>query len=442
MPLIKHIDGGSLKFSDEPFPKQLIRGGIVIIVIFIASLFIWASLAPIDGAVVSPGIIGVSSHRKQIQHLESGIIEAILVTDGDKVKKGQLLVKLRDVTAAAELQRLHGSLVEVEMVIARLEAERSDKIYFDNPLATEEKYDTQLVQSLFKAQTSILNNNHSLIQDQLAVFEKKIDQSQEELSGLKGRIKYKRQEKRLLRRELNNIKSAVEKGLIPKDKELQLGQKYALLNGTLISLQSNRGRLEQQILETRVQQREIMAQRLADLSEQIRSHKSKRFDLKQQIATAQDVMERTRINSPIDGTVVNLQVHSLDGVIQSGQSLMEIVPSDDELVVEAYIDPNDIDDIAVGLPADVRLTSVSRRQRVPLEGVVSQVSADRLINAQSGEGYYSARITLVPNSISREHFALIPGMGVDVFIRTGARTPFDYLLSPIADSIQFALREK
>jgi HlyD family type I secretion membrane fusion protein len=427
--------------DNDPFPRSLLLSGFSILVFFFFSLATWSALAPIEGAVVSSGIISVSSHRKQIQHLEGGIIEAIHVTDGDLVKKGQLLVELRNVAAAAELRRLHGRHMEVQTVIARLEAEREGKEHIDFPLEIKEIEDDPVTLSLIKRQTSIFNNNRSLVRDQLTVFEKKIDQAQEEIVGVKGRIKYKRDEAKLLDTQLSNLKKAVDKGLIAKSEELKLGQKNALLKGDLIGLKSELGRLEKLKLETEVQQKESQAQWLADLSEQIRSQESELFDLNQQIIKAQDVMDRTQIFSPIEGTVVNLQVHSLDGVIESGQSLMEIVPSDDELIVEVFLDPEDIDDISVGMQADVSLTSVSRRQRIPMEGVITRISADRLTNPQTGKDFYSARVTLSPSVTEQQILSLIPGMGADVFIKTGARTPFDYLLSPIADSIQFALRE-
>jgi HlyD family type I secretion membrane fusion protein len=441
MKRLKIIFRRLIKDNGGPFPRGLILAGVAILTFFFGTLTLWAALAPVEGAVVSPGIIGVSSHRKQIQHLGGGIVKAIHVTDGDKVTKGQLLIELRDVTSAAELRRLEGRRTEVLAVIARLEAERAGTESMQVPDALFQTQDDPSTEAVLNRQTSIFNSNRSLIQDQLSVFERKIDQSQEEISGLEGRIKYKQQEIKLLAAELRNIRKAVKKGLIPKDEELQLKQKYALLKGNLIGLQSEMGRLEQVVLETQVKKREKQAQLNADLSEKIRSQESELFDLEQQIIKAKDVLQRTNIRSPIDGTVVNLQVHSLDGVISSGQNIMEIVPANDELIVEVFLSPEDINDVSVGMPADVRLTSVSRRQRIPMQGVVTVISADRLNNSQTGMDYYSARVALSPTTSDQERVSLIPGMGADVFIRTGARTPFEYLLSPIATSLQFALRE-
>jgi HlyD family type I secretion membrane fusion protein len=438
--MIVKLDGIS---SDEnsPFPVRLIVAGFTILLLFMGSLALWMSVAPVEGAVVSPGIIGVASHRKQIQHLEGGIVKAIHVSDGDKVTEGQLLMELRDIRSHAELRRLQGRRLEVLSIIARLEAEHGAQQTFELPqdlLTLDLGID---VESVLRRQSIIFKSNQSLFNDQLSVFDKKIDQSLEEISGLDGRIEYKQQEIKYLSTELNNVRKALKKGLVAKDELLKRKQKLAFLQGELIGLKSEQGRLQQLVLETRVKKSEKSAQYLADLSEQIRSHEAELFELEQQIIKAQDILDRTRILSPIDGTVVNLQVHSLDGVINAGQSVMEIVPSDDELIVEVFLEPEDIDDVSVGLPADIRFTSVNRRQRLPIQGEVTFISADRLYNAQTGQDYYSARVTLSQTAIDENKTLLIPGMGADVFIRTGARTPLDYLLSPIVNSLQFALRE-
>ena len=153
------------------------------------------------------------------------------------------------------------------------------------------------------------------------------------------------------------------------------------------------------------------------------------------------MLHRTRIVSPIDGIVVNLQIHTQDGVISAGQPLLEVVPTDDDLVIHAFVDPEDIDEVRIGMPADVRLTSFSRRKRVPLEGVVAGLSADRLSDPETGLDYYRARIELLPEAPDSARSNMVAGMGAEVFIRTGARTLLDYLLSPITRSLQLGLRE-
>jgi HlyD family type I secretion membrane fusion protein len=175
--------------------------------------------------------------------------------------------------------------------------------------------------------------------------------------------------------------------------------------------------------------------------DQLRTVGARVYELGEQLAAAEDVLKRTEIRSPIDGTVVGLKVHTVGGVVAAGQPLLDIVPSNDALVVEASIDPSDIDQVRAGLSAQVQFTAFNRRTRTPIDGEVRMVSADRLTNPQSGLPYYLARIRLRADSPGFRRVTLQPGMSADVMIRTGARTPVEYLLAPITRSLDRALRE-
>jgi HlyD family type I secretion membrane fusion protein len=435
---VQALDGD----GQRPFPLRLMQIGFLLVGLFLVSLSVWSSLAPIEGAVVSHGIISVASFRKQVQHLEGGIVETIHVSDGDKVVSGQLLVQLRDIKPAAELRQLEGEYIEAQAVVARLIAERDnfDEINFPQELIVQAE--DSAISSVMSGQSSILHSNRTLMKDRQAVLEKKIDQTQEEISGLQGLIKEKNNQRQLILAESEITEKALRKGLVPRAEGLKIKQRLAETKGEVIAYRSEVGRLEQSILELRLQMSEILAKRIAEIAIQLRIERALLFDLSHEIITARDVLHRTKIVSPIDGLVVNLQIHSHEGVIKAGQPLMEVVPGDDELVVEAIIDPDDIDEVWIGMPANVVLTSASRRQRVPMEGIVSHVSADRLTDPQTGNDYYRARIELSPESVGSVNAGLVAGMGAEVFLRTVARTPLDYLLSPITNSLRLGLREK
>jgi HlyD family type I secretion membrane fusion protein len=426
--------------EQRPFPLRLMLIGFLLVGLFLVSLSVWSSLAPIEGAVVSHGIISVSSYRKQVQHLEGGIVETIHVSDGDKVVAGQLLVQLRDIKPAAEFRQLEGEYIEAQAVVARLIAERDnlDKINFPRELIVQSE--DPAISSVISGQTSILHSHRALMKDRQAVLEKKIDQTREEISGLQGQIKEKNNQRQLILAESEITEKALRKSLVPK--VIKIKQRLAETRGEVIAYRSEIGRLEQSILELRLQMSETLAKRFSEIAIQLRTQRAMLFDLSQRIITARDVLHRTKIVSPIDGLVVNLQIHSHEGVIKAGQPLMEVVPADDELVVEAIIDPDDIDEVWIGMPANVVLTSVSRRQRVPIKGIVSHVSADRLTDPQTGNDYYRVRIEFSPESVASVNADLVAGMGADVFLRTVARTPLDYLLSPITNSLRLGLREK
>ena len=425
----------------RPFPRLLILVGLLLVILFLSSFTAWSMLAPIESAVVSPGIVSVASHRKQIQHLEGGIVDAILVQDGDRVVEGQLLVKLRDVQPSAELRQLERQYIEVQAVVARLLAEQEDseEITFPEDLLARAK--DRSVDSVMTGQKNIFQSRQMLIEDKHSVLKHKIAQVEEQINGLSGQLKAKNRQRKYIFQELSTVDEAVAKKLLPKAQALKLLQRLAGTEGDLSTYQAEMARLKLSILEMRLQMSEARAQQIAEITEQLRSQRARLFDLSQKIITTQDVLHRTKITSSIDGIVVNLQIHTLDGVIAAGQPLLEIVPINDELIVNAFIAPEDIEEVRAGMTADVRLTSFSRRQRVSLEGVVSYLSADRLSDPETGNEYYQARIKLAPDISASAKTYLVAGMGAEVFIRTGSRTPLDYLLSPITKSLQRGFKE-
>lgn len=428
--------------SQRPFPQRLIVGGFALVGFWVSSFALWSTLAPVEGAVIAPGIVSVAGYRKQVQHLEGGIVEDILVRDGDRVTEGQPLVQLRDVQPAAELRQLEWQHVEAKAIVARLLAEQTDSREIDFPDDLLARDGEPSVASLIAGQRGILLSRQALIQEKLSVLDNKIIQAQEEIKGLEGKLQAKRRQRGYAIQELESVEEALTKSLVPESHVLTLRQRLAEIDGDVSGYRSQIARIRQNVLEMRLQISEERAAYTAEVSEQLHAQRARLFELSQQIVAARDVLRRTRIVSPIDGVVVNLQIHTKDGVITAGQPLLEVVPVADDLVIHAFVDPEDIDEVVVGMPADVRLTSISRRSRVPLTGVVSQLSADRLSDPETGRDYYQAQIELVKDSEGSVKSTMVAGMGADVFIRTGARTFIDYLLSPITGSIQHGLREK
>jgi HlyD family type I secretion membrane fusion protein len=398
-------------------------------------------LAPIEGAVVSPGIVSVASHRKQVQHLEGGIVEAILVREGDRVTAGQLLIQLRDVQPAAVLRQLDRQYFEAQASVARLLAERDNRQVITFPDELLAYADDPSVEAVMTGQRNILVSRRALVNDRKSLLEHKIAQAREEIKGFEGQTQAKQRQRELISEELSGIEQALTEKLVRKSEALKLRQELAEMDADLSAYRSEIARLEQNILETRLQMSEADAQHIAEIKEELRMQRAELFDLSQKIVAARDVLHRTKILSPIDGFVVNLQVHTQDGVIGAGEPLLEVVPAEDDLVIYAFVNPDDIDEVRIGMPADVQLTSFSRRKRVPLEGTVAGLSADRVSDPDTGLDYYRARIELADDAIESAKTNLVAGMGAEVFIRTGARTLLDYLLSPITRSLQHGLRE-
>lgn len=425
----------------RPFPIRLIAAGFLQVVIFIGAIAAWSYLAPIEGAVVSPGIVSVISHRKQIQHLEGGIVDSIHVKDGDDVVAGQMLVKLRDIKPAARLSQLEAQYHEALAIIARLVAERDklDKIEFPEDLRANRNLPS--IKTVMTGQSQILQSRRSLMRGKLALIDKQIRQTEKEIKGSRDRIKEKTQQKKLIQNELKVINEATKLNLIPKLESLKLQQRITVINDELITYRIGIGQLEHDILKLQLQKSENESERIASITEQMREQRSQLFDLSQQIIASRDVLHRTQILSPIDGIVVSMQIHSLDGVIQAGQALMEIVPAGDELIVETRIDPEDIDEVWVGMQADVRLTSQNRRRQIPIEARVLRISADRISDENTGKDYYSARVKLSEDFLIRNQIALVAGMGAEVYMKTAPRSAIDYLLEPIMKTLNLGLRE-
>ena len=426
----------------KPFPRKLIVAGCLASLAFFISLLTWSALAPIEGAVVSPGIVSVSSHRRLIQHLEGGIAEKIFVQDGARVKPGQPLVQLRSIQQTSELRNLERQHLEAQAVLARLLAEINSQDEIDFPEEITMRSDEESVNSIVAGQINVLSSLRALNADKLSVLQNRIEQTEEDINGIGEQLKAKQRQHGFIEKELARTREAINRKLLPQTKEFSLQERLAEVEGEIGGYRSKKSQLEQREHELRLQISEERALYLAEVTEQLRKQRSLIFDLSQKIASAADIAHRTLIESPIDGIVVNMQLHTQHGVVAPGATILEIVPTDDEFVVHAFVNPNDIDEVRTGMPADVRLTSLNRRERIPMRGMVTDISADRISNSDSGQDYYLARIDLAKDIYATVKNDLIPGMGADVFILTGSRTPLDYFLSPIMQSLQLGMREQ
>ena len=427
---------------ERPFPLSLIFAGLLVIAVFFGSFAAWSALAPIESAVVAPGVVSVESRRKTVQHFEGGIGEEIYVADGDRVARGAPRVRLRGVKPAAELGQLKGQRDEALAVIARLVAERDGAETISFPPTLAAAVDGAGNRSILADQENTFASRKRLDAERRQLFKQRIGKSRELIRGFKGKIAAVKRQQALTEDEVAQIQKLFKKGLATKPRLLAVQQRFEALAGELAELRANVARTERNILELRMELNELEAAASLQTIEQIRTERARLYGLEQQISAAEDVLRRTEIVSPIDGVIVNLQVHTLGGVIGEGDVLMEIVPSDDELIVEAFVDPTDIDKVQAGGAAQVELTTQSRRQRQPIDAVIVEVSADRLLDEQTGAPYYSARVRLDREKLASLGSTLVAGMGAMVFIRTGARTPLEYLLEPITRTLRLGLREE
>ena len=432
-----------LDTASTPFSRLHIMAGAGLVVTFTAVMALWSSLAALGSAVVAPGLVSVETHRKAVQHLEGGIVGRIHVKDGSRVARGDLLVELKNVASKSNVERLKSQFYEALAGAARLTAERDglQEIVFPDSLVAIAA-DEPVARSAMTAQARIFDSRRDLTGQKLSVLDKRIDRLQEERTGLRRQIEAVEAQFELNAKEMADATQLFEKQLIRKSRLTDIQRSRAQLEERRSGLQSSLAQTDQQMTEMELRKSELLSSTLTSVVEEIRARQARAHELSRELVAAQDLLQRTRIVAPIDGTVVGLQIHSRDGVIAPGQTLMEIVPVSDDLVVDARVRPEDIEDVQTGLEAQVVLNTLSRKFNQPLTGKITQVSADRLIDTLTGRPHYHVRVSLDPDSLQPGETKLLAGMSADVFIRTSDRTPFAYLTAPLVRTFHRGMREK
>lgn len=416
--------------------------GFGVIALFFGGFLGWAALAPLGSAAIAPGVVSVETNRKTIQHLEGGIIGAIKVKDGDTVKAGQVLVVLDETQPRASLELVRVRQLAARALKARLVAERNDakRISFPDELRARRK-ETKVVE-IIDGQINIFKARRKAYAGQVAILKQQIKQLAEEIKGTQGQIKSEKRQITLVADEIKDVSGLVEKGLVPRPRLRALQRDAAEIEGSLSLNRSRIAQVRQTIAEIRLQINELTTAKINEVSQELRDVQSELFDLEERERAAEDVLKRTVIRAPLEGTVVNLQVHTLGGVIAPGAPLLDIVPSEDQLIVEARVSPSDIDIVQVGLLAQVRFTAFSQRRTQPVDGTVTAISADLLTDERTGEIFYLARIEIKDDLAEKlGDNKLYPGMQTEVMIVTGERTALEYFLKPITASLNRAFRE-
>jgi len=416
--------------------------GLIIITLFFGVFGSWAMLAPLESAAIAPGVVSVESTRKTIQHLEGGIVGEIHVRDGDVIEAGAILIRLDETQPRASLTLFEGRFNATRALEARLIAERDRREAITVPKEFDEHESDPEIPELIEGQVNIFNARRQSIEGQSAIMRQRIAQIQEEINGLNEQIKAQDTQLELSNDEIESFQKLFEKGLSGKSRLRELQREFADVTGDRSRNIAAIARARQNIAEAKLQITELKTKLLNEVVQQLGDVQNELFDLNEKINAAKDILTRTDIVAPLAGTVVGLKVHTVGGVVAPGEPLLDIVPKEEQLIIEAFVDPNDIDIVESGLTAQVRLTAFSQRHMVPVEGEVITVSADRLTDERTGRDYFLARVKLLedPSEIL-EGAVLYPGMQAEVMIVTGARTTFDYIIRPITQSMNRAFRE-
>ncbi|MGY0617086.1 HlyD family type I secretion periplasmic adaptor subunit [Vibrio sp. FJH11] len=426
-----------------PEPKLSYRKPILLALVatflFIGGLGYWAVTAKLESAAIAYGDLSVLSKRQEIQHLEGGIIDKLYVQEGDLVEKGQLLIQLSMRQPMAKLDALSGQFIHTLAKENRLSSELDDlptiiwSDAFDSITRTEVVREAQLVQNnIFEARKRFFDSK-------LSIIEQSISGANLELENLKQTKLIERERLNFIEEEIDSNQALVQKGFSGKSTLLQLKRLAAEVRSDLSQLDRQSLTVSKRLDESQAQIEELRLERLNEIVEQLRDTQTEMVAVREEYHSAQDIVARTSIKAPISGRVVNMQVFTEKGVIGSGQTLLELVPQDDKLLVEAKVNPQDIDLVSVGQQARIRLTAFNARSLAPLDGTVLTISADKLSD-ENQEDFYLARIAISDEDTTR--YRLTSGMNAEVLILSEPRTPLSYLLKPLTESMNRAFREE
>jgi protease secretion system membrane fusion protein len=413
--------------------RAYLRWGLWLVIVGFGGFLCWASFAPLDRGVPVSGSVVVTGNRKAVQHPGGGVIAQLRVHDGEKVQAGQVLVVMNTVTTQTRRDALQSQLRSLQLQMARWAAERtgeSEIVLLPDLAAVRDE--PEVVEQL-ALQRQLLINRRAALRSELAAIDEGVAGTQALLSGMQSLLSSKQQQKRLLNEQLSGIRGLAAKGYVARNQLLSMEGELASVEGEISQTHGSIGRLQAQ--QRRDEYSKEVNTQLADGQAQIAA-------LKNQLEKAQADLQDTQIKAPVAGTVVGMAVFTEGGVIQAGQQLMEIVPEDSPMEVEARVPVELIDKVHQALPVELLFSAFDQSTTPRVAGEVTMVGADRLVDEQTGKPYYALRVKVTQEGMDKlQGLTIRPGMPVEGFIRTGERSLMNYLLKPLTDRLHLALTE-
>lgn len=421
--------------------KHIALAGWLIIAIFFGGIGTWAASAPLNGAVVGNAVVKVEGNRKSVQHLDGGIVKELRIKEGDKVNAGDILVVLDETQARAEYDVLSQQYMVLRATEARLLAEldHTSELVMPEDLKTQDSY----FKSVWNGQVSQFESRRAAIEGQRSVIREKINQLGSQIVGAQAQVKAFTDQISSVHAEAKDIAPLVERGLIARPRIMQLDRTAFGLEGQIADANANIAKARQAIAEQQQQIAQLDNDRMADVTKDLRDTQAKMLEVIPKAMNAKAVLGRMEIRSPYAGRVVALTVFSVGGVIQRGEKILDIVPDQDSLTIEAQIAVEDISDIRPNMRAEVHLTAYKQRIVPIIHGDVIQVSADRLTDPKTNNPYYVAFVRVDEAELAAmPNIKLYPGMPATVMIPTIQRTALDYIVGPLVMSFNHSFRQK
>jgi HlyD family type I secretion membrane fusion protein len=441
------ISPGRKISSGDEAPSDSIRrvalAGWLIIAIFFGGIGSWAVTAPLNGAVVGNAVVKVEGNRKSVQHLDGGIVKELHIKEGDKVNAGDVLVVLDETQAQAEYDVLSQQYGVLRATEARLLAELNHSSELVMPQDLKARPEDTYLKSVWNGQVSQFESRRAALEGQRSVIREKINQLGSQIVGAEAQVKAFTDQISSIRAESKDIAPLVERGLIARPRILQLERTAFGLEGQIADANANIAKARQAIAEQEQQIAQLDNDRMADVTKDLRDTQAKMLEVIPKAMNAKAVLGRMEIRSPYAGRVVALTVFSVGGVIQRGEKILDIVPDQDSLTIEAQIAVEDISDIRPNMRAEVHLTAYKQRIVPIIHGDVIQVSADRLTDPKTNNPYYVAFVRVDESELAAmPNIKLYPGMPATVMIPTVQRTAFDYIVGPLVMSFNHSFRQK
>lgn len=422
--------------------KGVVGAGLFVCLAFFGAFGGWAAFAPLDSAAVASGTVKVQGERKTVQHLEGGIIDQLLVKEGQEVKAGAVLLLLDDTQAKSRLGLLQGRHVARSALAARLRAERDRLPKIQIPPELSAQSDDPSVLAAITAQISVFDARQTSLVSETKILQQRIIQTGEEVTGLRDEIAAQNEQIQLIDQEIVGLETLFKKGLTPLERLLNLKRRRAEIRGLRAKNSAAIARAKASVTEISQRMIELRNRMLNEAVAELSDVETELFDLDQQRHAAEDVLRRTKLTAPVDGIVVGLRFHTSGGVIQPGEQVLDLVPVGEQLVIEARVQPDDIDVVKGGQSAQVRVTAFNQRDIMAMEGIVLTVSADSLVDERTGQPYYVAQIKINDSEMRKlSDLKMLPGMPAEVMIRVGSRSMVDYLMEPLLRTLRRSMRE-
>jgi HlyD family secretion protein len=423
--------------------RPVAMASVAVAALFVGGFAAWSFYAPLASAAIAPGVVSPDSSRNTVQHLEGGIVQQIMVREGDRVIQGDLLMRLSPVQALASFSARERQWRRFEAERLRLQAleREAQDLTFPPELTSSDDPDYQAFLANQQAQFAVQRQGLS---ERQAILGRRIGQLDQEVAAIERQNEGLREQLEIVAEEIADKNQLMEQNLIRKPELLALRRVSSQLKAQIASNEATIARAAQKAEEIELQILSLKTEFQDSLARDLVRVNSELAQLEQAMTSSRDVFQRTEIFAPVSGTVLNLRSETVGGIVRPGEPILDIVPAEDVLVIEARLSPNDIDVVTVGQTARVHLTPYSARNMPPLEGRLVRISPDAMIDEATRESYFELRIEVDPATLDRlvADVDMTPGMPAEVFILTGEQSLFSYIAAPVTRSFRKAFREK